>query len=84
MRYASRQPLPINATLVFEQSYGPVDGDSATVAELCALVSALAGIAVRQDIAITGSMNQVGEVQAVGGLNDKIEGFLRDPVRRAA
>lgn len=75
-RFASRQPLPVNATLTFEQSYGPVDGDSATVAELCALLSALSRTPVRQDLAITGSMNQLGEVQAVGGLNHKIEGFF--------
>lgn len=76
VRYANRQPLPVNASIVFEQSYGPVDGDSATVAELCALLSSLSSLPVRQDLAVTGSMNQVGEVQAIGGVNEKIEGFF--------
>lgn len=76
VRYANRQPLPVNASLVFEQSYGPVDGDSATVAELCALLSSLSSLGVRQDLAVTGSMNQLGEVQAIGGANEKIEGFF--------
>ncbi|MGB7304098.1 MAG: AAA family ATPase [Burkholderiaceae bacterium] len=75
-RYAARQPLPVNASLVFEQSYGPVDGDSATIAELCALLSSLSSLPVRQDLAVTGSMNQQGEVQAIGGANEKIEGFF--------
>ncbi|MFK7963170.1 MAG: Lon protease family protein [Burkholderiaceae bacterium] len=74
-RYAPRHPLPVNASLVFEQSYGPIDGDSATVAELVALVSSIAMVPVRQDLAITGSMNQFGQVQAIGGLNHKVEGF---------
>ena len=65
----------MNASLVFEQSYGPIDGDSATVAELVALVSSIAMVPVRQDLAITGSMNQFGQVQAIGGLNHKVEGF---------
>ncbi|MGC1442251.1 MAG: Lon-insertion domain-containing protein, partial [Burkholderiaceae bacterium] len=75
-RYAARQPLPVNASLVFEQSYGPVDGDSATIAELCALLSSLSSLPVRQDLAVTGSMNQQGEVQAIGGANEKIEGYF--------
>lgn len=76
-RYAPRHPLPVNASLVFEQSYGPVDGDSATLAELCALISSISLVPVRQDLAITGSMNQLGEAQAIGGVNDKIEGFYQ-------
>jgi predicted ATP-dependent protease len=67
--------LALNASLVFEQSYGHVDGDSASVAELCALLSALSGVPIRQSIAITGSVNQHGSVQAIGGVNEKIEGF---------
>ncbi len=75
-RYSARQPLSLSASLVFEQNYGPVEGDSATVAELCALLSSLSGIPVRQGIAVTGSMNQLGEVQPIGGVNEKIEGFF--------
>lgn len=74
-RYAPDSPLPLAATLAFEQSYGQVDGDSATVAELCVLLSALGEIELSQSIAVTGSMNQRGEVQAIGGVNEKIEGF---------
>ncbi len=75
-RYASRQPLSLSASLVFEQSYGMVEGDSASLAELCALLSAIGEIPLRQDLAITGSVNQFGEVQAIGGVNEKIEGFF--------
>jgi lon-related putative ATP-dependent protease len=75
-RYASELPLSLHATLVFEQSYGGVDGDSASVAELTALLSALADVPVRQSLAVTGSINQHGEVQAIGGVNEKIEGFF--------
>ena len=75
-RYAKDRPLPLAATLVFEQSYAGVEGDSASVAELVALISALADIPVRQQLAVTGSLNQHGEVQAIGGVNDKIEGFF--------
>lgn len=75
-RFAVRDPMSLSASLTFEQNYGEVDGDSASVAELCALVSALAEIPVRQDLAITGSMNQFGEVQPIGGANEKIEGFF--------
>ncbi len=74
-RYAANSPLPLAATLAFEQSYGQVDGDSATAAELCVLLSALGNVALKQSIAVTGSMNQRGEVQAIGGVNEKIEGF---------
>lgn len=75
-RYAPEYPLSLSASLVFEQSYGTVDGDSASSAELYALLSALAGLPVRQSLAVTGSVNQLGEVQAIGGVNDKIEGFF--------
>jgi len=75
-RYARNSPLPLSASLVFEQSYGGVEGDSASVAELVALISAIADIPVRQDLAVTGSLNQHGQVQAIGGVNEKIEGFF--------
>jgi lon-related putative ATP-dependent protease len=74
-RYALDVPLALAATLVFEQSYGGVDGDSASSAELYALLSALAEVPIKQSIAVTGSVNQRGEVQAIGGVNEKIEGF---------
>lgn len=70
------QQLPFSASLVFEQSYAEVDGDSASLAELCALISALANQPVNQQIAVTGSVDQFGNVQPVGGLNEKIEGFF--------
>jgi len=75
-RYARNQPLALSATLVFEQSYGGVDGDSASIAEYCALISALIDIPIRQDFAVTGSINQQGDAQAIGGVNQKIEGFF--------
>jgi len=75
-RFARNMPLALSARLVFEQSYSEVDGDSASGAELAALLSALSGLPVRQDLAVTGSINQHGEMQAVGGLNQKIEGFF--------
>ncbi|MEE4192803.1 MAG: AAA family ATPase, partial [Halieaceae bacterium] len=74
--YAREQPLALSASLVFEQSYGGVDGDSASCVELCCLLSAIADLPLRQDLAVTGSMNQLGEVQAIGGVNEKIEGFF--------
>jgi lon-related putative ATP-dependent protease len=74
--YAHDQPLSISARLVFEQSYSGVEGDSASSAELYALLSELAGLPVKQAIAVTGSVNQKGEVQAIGGANEKIEGFF--------
>ncbi|WP_431299862.1 Lon protease family protein [Tabrizicola sp. BL-A-41-H6] len=74
--YAGDVPLSLWASLVFEQSYGGVEGDSASAAELCALLSALAGIPISQSLAITGSINQMGEVQPIGGVNEKIEGFF--------
>lgn len=75
-RYAAEHPLSLAASLVFEQSYGPVEGDSASVAELCALLSVLAGVPIKQSLAITGSVNQHGQVQAIGAVNEKIEGFF--------
>ncbi|HEX7775655.1 MAG TPA: AAA family ATPase [Parvibaculum sp.] len=75
-------PFSMSASLVFEQSYGGVDGDSASSAELYALISALAEVPIAQGFAVTGSVNQLGEVQAIGGVNDKIEGFFDICVRR--
>lgn len=75
-RYALDVPMSLAASLVFEQSYGGVEGDSASCAELVALLSALADAPLRQDLAITGSVNQLGQVQAIGGVNAKIEGFF--------
>jgi predicted ATP-dependent protease len=75
-RYALDVPLALAATLVFEQSYGGVEGDSASSAELYALLSALSEVPIRQSLAVTGSVNQRGEVQAIGGVNEKIEGFF--------
>ena len=75
-RYAERAPLAFHASLAFEQSYGGVEGDSASLGEACALLSAIARLPIRQDLAVTGSMNQHGVVQAVGGINEKIEGFF--------
>ncbi len=75
-RFGQRRPLSLSASLVFEQSYGGVDGDSASSTELYALLSALAGAPIRQSLAVTGSVNQYGQVQAIGGVNEKIEGFF--------
>jgi lon-related putative ATP-dependent protease len=75
-QYAQQSPLSIAATITFEQSYDEVEGDSASSTELYALLSALSGLPLRQDIAVTGSVNQHGEVQAVGGVTSKIEGFF--------
>jgi len=75
-RYALDTPMSLFASLVFEQSYGGVEGDSASSAELYALLSALAELPLRQDLAVTGSVNQHGAVQAIGGVNEKIEGFF--------
>lgn len=74
--YARDVPFSLHASLVFEQSYGGVDGDSASSAELYALLSALSGVPIDQGLAVTGSVNQAGEVQAIGGVNEKIEGFF--------
>lgn len=75
-RYARNQPLALSASLVFEQSYGIVDGDSASLAELCALLSNLADVPIKQSLAVTGSVNQLGQAQAIGAVNEKIEGFF--------
>ncbi len=75
-RYAPEYPLSLSASLVFEQSYAGIEGDSASLAELCALLSALADAPIRQSLAVTGSVNQHGEVQPIGGVNEKIEGFF--------
>lgn len=74
--YALNRNLSLSASIVFEQSYGPIDGDSASAAELCALLSAIARLPIKQQIAITGAVDQCGNIQAIGGVNEKIEGFF--------
>ena len=74
-RFAQDKPLSMSASIAFEQSYGGVDGDSASSTEMYALLSSLAGVPIRQNLAVTGSVNQRGQVQAIGGVNQKIEGF---------
>jgi len=74
--YAQQFPLAISASIAMEQSYGHIDGDSASLAELCCLISALTRLPIKQGFAMTGSINQYGEVQAIGGVNEKIEGFF--------
>jgi predicted ATP-dependent protease len=74
--YAQNFALSISANIAMEQSYGEIDGDSASLAELCCLISALTRLPIQQNIAVTGSINQHGEVQAIGGVNEKIEGFF--------
>ena len=75
-RYTRDKPLGMNASICFEQSYGGVDGDSASSTEIYAILSALSGIPIRQDLAVTGSVNQKGQIQPIGGVNEKIEGFF--------
>jgi ATP-dependent Lon protease len=75
-QYAQKQPFSLSASLAFEQSYGGVDGDSASSTEVYALLSSLSGLPIRQDTAVTGSLNQKGEIQPIGGVNEKIEGFF--------
>ena len=75
-RYSGNAPLSMEASLVFEQSYGEVDGDSASSTELYAILSALSQVPIRQSLAVTGSVNQFGQIQAIGGVNEKIEGFF--------
>jgi predicted ATP-dependent protease len=75
-RYAADTPLSLSASLVFEQSYGGIEGDSASLAELYALLSAIGAVPLRQSLAVTGSIDQRGRVQAIGGVNEKIEGFF--------
>jgi predicted ATP-dependent protease len=76
-RYAREHTLGLSASITFEQSYDEIDGDSASSAELYAMLSALSGCPLRQGIGVTGSVNQLGEVQPIGGVNDKIEGIFR-------
>ena len=76
-KFAKTMPLSFSATITFEQSYGTIDGDSASSTELYALLSSLSGVPLHQGIAVTGSVNQKGEVQAIGGVNEKIEGFFK-------
>lgn len=80
--FARQEPMPLSATLVFEQSYHEVDGDSASLAELCCLVSALSEIPIQQSIAVTGAIDQFGNVQAIGGINQKIQGYFEICKRR--
>jgi Predicted ATP-dependent protease len=75
-KYAWDKPLTLEARLVFEQSYGGIEGDSASSTELYTILSALSDLPIKQGIAVTGSVNQNGEVQAIGGVNEKIEGFF--------
>jgi predicted ATP-dependent protease len=74
--YVKDQPLSLAASLVFEQSYGGVEGDSASAGELCVLASAIAEVPIKQSLAVTGSVDQHGRIQAIGGVNEKIEGFF--------
>lgn len=74
--FAQERPIPLSAQIVFEQSYYGVEGDSASLAELCALLSSLSGVSIDQSFAMTGSVNQFGMVQAIGGVNEKVEGFF--------
>ncbi|MCD4776802.1 MAG: AAA family ATPase [Candidatus Aegiribacteria sp.] len=76
-KFAREYPLSLSASVVFEQSYGGIDGDSASSTELYVLLSALSDLPIRQDLAVTGSVNQFGEIQAIGGVNQKVEGFYR-------
>lgn len=75
-KFGRNIPLSFNASIVFEQAYGMIDGDSASVAEICALLSAISGCPIKQNLAVTGSVNQKGDVQPIGGVNEKIEGFF--------
>lgn len=75
--FAQKSPISLAVNISFEQSYGGIDGDSATLAETCAILSNMSNVPIKQNVAITGSMNQKGEAQIIGGVNDKIEGFFR-------
>jgi predicted ATP-dependent protease len=81
-KFAGTHPFALSATLTFEQTYSEVEGDSAAVAELAALLSSLADLPIRQYLAVTGSVNQLGEIQPIGGVNEKIEGFFESCSRR--
>lgn len=76
-KYAREFPLTLSANIAMEQSYGLIDGDSASLAEVCALISAICDVPIKQSLAVTGSINQHGQVQAIGGVNEKVEGFFR-------
>lgn len=76
-KYAREFPLTLSANIAMEQSYGHIDGDSASLAEVCALISAITDIPIKQSLAVTGSINQHGQVQAIGGVNEKVEGYFR-------
>mgnify|MGYP006152031935 CR=1 FL=1 len=76
-KYAQHFPLTFSANIAKEQSYGLIDGDSASLAEVCARISGIADIPITQSLAVTGSINQHGQVQAIGGVNEKIEGYFR-------
>ena len=76
-KYAQNKPFSLSASLAFEQSYSGVDGDSASSTEVYAILSSLSKLPLRQDIAVTGSLNQRGEIQPIGGVNEKIEGFFQ-------
>jgi len=82
--FARRHPISFDCSITFEQSYGNIDGDSASVGELVAIISALSGLPVRQELAVTGSFNQLGEVQAVGDVIEKIEGYFRVTAKERA
>lgn len=81
-KFAGAHPFALSASLTFEQTYSEVEGDSAAVAELVAILSSLADVPVRQSLAVTGSVNQLGEIQPIGGVNEKIEGFFESCARR--
>lgn len=81
-KFAGSHPFALSATLTFEQTYSEVEGDSAAVAELAAILSSLADLPIRQWLAVTGSVNQLGEVQPIGGVNEKIEGFFESCAKR--
>jgi predicted ATP-dependent protease len=82
--FGRRHPISFDCSITFEQSYGTIDGDSASVGELVAIISALSGVPVRQELAVTGSFNQLGEVQAVGDVIEKVEGFFRVTAKERA
>ena len=75
-RFAKHSPLSLSASIVFEQSYGGVDGDSASSTEYYCMISAITGLPIKQTFGVTGSINQFGEIQPIGGVNEKIEGFF--------
>ena len=83
-KFAQDKPLTVSASIAFEQSYGGIDGDSASSTEVYALLSSLSGAPIKQGIAVTGSVNQKGEVQAIGGVNQKIEGFYDCCLKKGA